>query len=136
MCVKTFLRRTVVQMWKAEPEYAGSRVQGEDCGNVAFVKQLSSSLQIANIKHSGALTFVSGCSSVRPRPRIGCFLAECAFPQGVCRDTAAERAFCHDTCRDAAHGRPLIDIWRASPCLPALCVYPRNHTRSRDRFRH
>jgi hypothetical protein len=38
MCVKTFFRRTVVQMWKAEPEYAGSRVQGEDCGNIVFVK--------------------------------------------------------------------------------------------------
>src|ERR1700687_1524261 len=119
----TFFRRTVVQTWKAEAEPARSRVQGEDCGNVDFVKQPSSSPHIANIKRCGALPFVSGCSIVRPRSRIGCFLAECAFSQGgVCRDTAAERALCHDTCRDAAHGRPLIDIWRTSPYLRALCI--------------
>jgi len=62
------------------------------------------------------------CSSIRPRSRFGCFPADCAFPHGDCRDVAGERAFCYGTCRDVELGRPLIDIWRASPYLPALCV--------------
>jgi len=44
-------------------------------------------------------------------------------PKVVCRDATAERAFCHGTYRDAAHGRPLIDIWRARSMFTGRSVF-------------
>jgi hypothetical protein len=108
-------------MWQAEAKSVRPRSEGEDDGNVAFVKPISSSRQFASVMQCGALHFVFDSSSIRPRSRFGCFLADCAFPHGISRDAANERAFCYGTCRDVELGRPLIDIWRASPCLPAFC---------------
>jgi hypothetical protein len=108
-------------MWQAEAKSVRPRSEGEDDGNVAFVKPISGSRQFASVMECGALHFVFDCSSIRPRSRFGCFPTDCAFPHGVCRDVAGERIFSYTTCRDAANGGPLNDIWRASPCLPALC---------------
>src|SRR5258708_24472690 len=109
-------------MWPAEAKSVRPRSEGEDDGNVAIVKPISSSRQIAGVIQCGVLHFVFDCSSIRPSSRFGCFPADCAFPHGDCRDVTDERTFCHGTCRYVELGRPLIDIWRASPYLPALCV--------------
>src|SRR5260370_21370145 len=108
-------------MWQAEAKSVRPRSEGEDDGNVAIVKPISSPRQFASAMECGALHFVFDCSSICPRSRSGCLLADCTFPHGDCREVAGERAFCYGTCRDVELGRPLIDIWSASPCLPAVC---------------